>query len=137
MIHTKNGSPNIFMKKAITNRLLKKSYFAFSEKTNFEIGPFALLMTICPSDISTNFKLVYQKKSDHSTKNTILNQLSRPCARTTSFGLNSTKYQSILNWNFLQQNYPQYDLKSLRLNKLKQICKSTLVNYNKFNLFVT
>ena len=42
------------------------------------------------------------------------NLLKRPFARTTKYGINLIKYQTVLNWNDLQINFEKTDLTSVR-----------------------
>ena len=62
---------------------------------------YQILNDISPIDICNIFNLHYQS-SNHLTRSVSQKQLSRPMVRTTSFGLQSIQYRSILNWNSLK-----------------------------------
>lgn len=86
-----------------------------------------------PGNICDIFKLVCHS-SNHSTRSKSIKLLARPSVRTTSFGLKSIRYQSIINWNNIQQHFHQYDLASLTLKQLKKICKTYLLDCYNTNL---
>ena len=49
--------------------------------------------------------------------------LSKPLVRTTKFGIKSIKYQAVVNWNALQNNFKGIDLASSRLTKVNKLIK--------------
>ena len=88
---------------------------------------YQILNDISPIDICNIFNLHYQS-SNHLTRSVSQKQLSRPMVRTTSFGLQSIQYRSILNWNSLQHKHLEHDLVSLKPSKLKLICRNFLLD---------
>ena len=85
------------------------------------------LNNVSPSDTCSTLKLNYQQ-GHYSTRGSSIKLLKRPAVRTTRFGLNSVKYQCVLNWNTLQNTLTQYDLASLKFGKLKRTYKNLLLN---------
>ena len=62
----------------------------------------------------------------HFTRGNSMGLLSRPLCNTTSFGLNSAIYQSIIQWNELQLLYSDSDLTSISKFKLAALYKSII-----------
>ena len=47
--------------------------------------------------------------------------LSKPLVKTTKFGIKSVKYQAVIEWNELQNNFKGVDLSSSRLTKVNKL----------------
>lgn len=72
----------------------------------------------CPSTVSSIFSLNYYQHG-HVTRSSTNGLLSRPLFRTQMYGINSVTYQSILQWNELQEVFPETTLTELtNLNRL-------------------
>ena len=61
-----------------------------------------ILNNHCPPRVASIFALSFYQHG-HRTRGSSISLLSRPNCRTTSYGINSITYQSILNWNKFQQ----------------------------------
>ena len=79
----------------------------------------------CPLSIISSFNLNYLSDS-HITRGQQANALSRPAVRTSTYGINSVRYQTILNWNELQLRHNDIDLKSLSLAQIKSFSNDLL-----------
>ena len=64
--------------------------------------------------------------NQYRTRGVQNNLLKRPFARTTKYGINSIKYQTVLNWNDLQISFEKTDLTSVRRTKFKAMIKEFL-----------
>ena len=71
-----------------------------------------------PPRVSSVFSLSYYQHG-HLTRGSSNYLLSRPTFRTSSYGINSITYRSILNWNELQKHHPESSLSSFSKSKLK------------------
>jgi len=87
---------------------------------------FQILHNFAPTNICNLFSLSHLN-SGYPTRGSLLHLLNKPLVRTTSFGINSIRYQCILNWNFLQSVISQHDLVSLSYYKLKSMVKASLL----------
>lgn len=81
------------------------------------------LSGLSPISIINTLDLNYPSHS-YSTRCSIAKLLSRPKVRTRQYGLNSIRYQSILNWNCLQTRYPQHNLDTASIAKIKTLSKA-------------
>ena len=73
-----------------------------------------------PLEIQSSFNLKYISNS-HSTRGCTNKLLAKPKVKTTNYGLNSIIYQSISNWNTLQNYFFGIDLSNITLFKLKHL----------------
>ena len=81
-----------------------------------------ILNSVCPENIQNIFQLSYLQH-EHYTRGQRIKLLARPFIRTSSYGLNSIRYQSILIWNIIQANAYDVDLSSISLKELKILVK--------------
>ena len=88
---------------------------------------FQILIGVAPVNIRNIFNLTYVE-SGYPTRASYLRLLNRPAIRTKIFGIQSVRYQCVLHWNFFQTNFPQYDLSSISLSKLKSIIKNSCLS---------
>jgi hypothetical protein len=86
----------------------------------------AVLSRSTSNAIKKSLNLEYLPDS-YFTRGVSVKLLSRPYARTTNFGIYSIKYQCILDWNTLEQQFRNIDLTSLRLTMIKNLS----INYCK------
>ena len=77
-----------------------------------------ILNNYAPPRVSSIFALNYYRHG-HGTRGSSISLLSRPICRTTSYGINSIKYQSILNWNEFQQSLPETSIVNFSNSALK------------------
>ena len=70
---------------------------------------FDILTSKSPTDIAKTLDL--KSYNDiHTTRGRSLGLLTRPTCRTTTYGLNSVSYQSVVDWNELQLHYKETNL---------------------------
>ena len=78
------------------------------------------LSSLSPKEIQNTLGLSYLPQH-HETRGFTNNILSKPTVRTSTYGIGSIRYQSILNWNTLQNFIYGTDLASINLSKLKKL----------------
>ena len=110
--------------KPLLHRFNLLSVFDFIKLQNLTLI-FQILHEIPPKNICNTFSLEHIS-SGYPTRGSQLRLLTRPRIRTTVFGINSIRYQCILNWNTFQIKFPKHDLTSISLlNELKSLAKSS------------
>ena len=95
------------------HEIIFKSNIILAHKTLNKIIPKAIQQTL-------NFRNI----SNSRTRNASMKLIIRPRVKTTKYGINSIKYQTILNWNELQSNNSEIDLQSTMLSKVIKLIKS-------------
>ena len=78
------------------------------------------LNQLSPLELQNTFNFNYLPSS-HVTRGLTSKLLSKPSVRTSSYGINSIRYQSLLHWNLLQSHFNSIDLTSIRMSKLKSL----------------
>jgi len=86
-----------------------------------------ILNAQCPPRISSIFSLNYYQH-DHQTRGNSSHLLSRPLFRTFMYGTNSITYKSIIQWNKLQQLFPDSTLTEFTKSRLNSIYHNLLVS---------
>jgi len=80
------------------------------------------LNNITPIAVKNILNLCYIS-TPYPTRGASLKLLSRPLVKTTKFGIKSIKYQTVLNWNNLQNEFKNIDLTSTELSKVNKLAK--------------
>ena len=86
-----------------------------------------ILNSECPSRVTSLFSLNFYQHT-HNTRGNSNNLLSRPPVRTFMYGTNSITYRSIIQWNELQELFPQTPLTDLSKTKLNHIYQNHLAS---------
>ena len=86
---------------------------------------FKTLNGLAPINISSTLDLCYASHS-YATRISTLKFLQRPEVRTSHYGLNSIRYQSIICWNSLQSSQPRLDIRAVSYTKIKALSKFCL-----------
>jgi len=80
-----------------------------------------------PLEIQNVMNLSYLPTT-HLTRGSSNKLLTKHSTRTSKYGIQSTRYQSILNWNILQSCFNNIDLTSISKYKLENLVKKFLSN---------
>ena len=78
------------------------------------------LNNIAPAAVKDILNLRYVSSS-YPTRGALCKLLSRPLVKTTKFGIKSIRYQTVLNWNNLQNEFKGMDLTSAELSKINKL----------------
>ena len=100
---------------------LHELYFYFNSLLTYKT-----LTKSSPQDLQDNFNLRHPSHC-YPTRNLASEFLSRPLVKTYNYGINSIRYQSVLNWNSLKSFYPNTDLTNVSYAKLKHLAKNYLL----------
>ena len=66
----------------------------------------------------------------YPTRHLVSNSLSRPPTKTLNYGINSIRYQSILNWNTFKSVYPNLDVANASTRKIKTLLRNYLLGHH-------
>ena len=86
-----------------------------------------LLNGKCPARVSSTFSL-NNYQHNHHTRGNKLGLLDRPTCKTLTYGINSITYQSILQWNDCQSQFPNSSLMNLAKARIKNIYQNNLIS---------
>ena len=86
-----------------------------------------ILNSNCPARVSTIFSLDFYQH-DYTTRGKNINLLSRPYARTTTYGIKSVTYNSIVLWNNFQKSVPNITLSEIKKRRLSTLYRNFLIS---------
>ena len=86
-----------------------------------------ILNSKCPVRVSTIFSLNFYQH-DYTTRGKNINLLSKPYARTSTYGIKSVTYNSIVLWNIFQTSLPDIILSGIRKRRLDTLYRNFLIS---------